>query len=947
MAPSARNLLLLLLSTLLWSSCSYVFGPDVLEELPCATDQDCQNGQSCQEGLCAAAPSSNNGDPDTQDDEDLPPGDASDEDLPPETCKRNEDCGPGEICDNTQCVPLSAECSEAKPCPEPQNPCTESVECVEGQCQETLRTCDTPPPGTCNADNNLFTTYKLPGNCNPDNGACEYESNDIACSDCDQRCLNSCRDITCEDKNSGCMVGTCLEGPDAACIYSPVPNGIACQLAGAESGLCVDGECLECAGDSDCNDDDPCTINVCNNGFCAYPVGNNGETCNDGDSCTVEDVCDNGTCAGAPMDCSEGEEACTRGECVAGVCDYQPLSEGTSCIIDAQSQTLGACDDAGTCLACATGDSCDDGNPCTDDACTGGSCTHTFNANPCDDGNACTEGDTCAEGTCTPGTPKTCDDNNACTVDACAPATGACIVENNVNDGVACDDGVCNNGTCVECINAASDCPAATDCTSYECTENTCQRIDTDHNTSCGPLLENHCSEGSCVECSDNVSCNPETNNGLAFCIEGTCRECTDNTHCPSANECTITSCVNNVCENTSAAPTTQCTLNGEADAGYCDGDSGDCVECNDDNQCDFRACHTTTCANDTCSYDAVTPGTPCTGGICGEQGLGNMVCRECFVDQDCNNGMLCNNNTCVECITESDCVDPSLDDSCISYLCFNGSCEPRPEEEGAVCEGIRQCDGEGNCVECFEDADCSTLESLECNIHTCNSGECTATPIPNKPCGVSGIENQHQICLDDGECGMCTENTQCDDNNVCTGDSCIETGLCLHDPLDGGPCTTDTGNPGQCNGGRCEFLASCSASADCPDDLLCEEGACVYARSCQPLTENSCNLELDCSTLGGTGGELFQYTCDVCISNEQVCSHDNVPLAEGCESPAPICNDILESCNLLPNNENNENTTNGNHICPANTCPNPVNWVKDLPDLPDGLVCCPIACDE
>ncbi len=54
---------------------------------------------------------------------------------------------------------------------------------------------------------------------------------------------------------------------------------------------------------------------------------------------------------------------------------------------------------------------CDDGNPCTNDACdaASGSCSHTFNDGAaCDDGDACTTGDSCSGGVCA-GTIVTCD----------------------------------------------------------------------------------------------------------------------------------------------------------------------------------------------------------------------------------------------------------------------------------------------------------------------------------------------------------------------------------------------------------------------------------------------------------------------------------------------------------------------------------------------------------
>ncbi len=68
--------------------------------------------------------------------------------------------------------------------------------------------------------------------------------------------------------------------------------------------------------------------------------------------------------------------------------------------------------------------SCDDGDPCTDDCCQAGACTHTPNTAPCDDGDPCTSGDVCASGACG-GTAYSCDDGDPCTDDMCA-GDGSC-----------------------------------------------------------------------------------------------------------------------------------------------------------------------------------------------------------------------------------------------------------------------------------------------------------------------------------------------------------------------------------------------------------------------------------------------------------------------------------------------------------------------------------------
>ncbi len=114
--------------------------------------------------------------------------------------------------------------------------------------------------------------------------------------------------------------------------------------------------------------------------------------------------------------------------------------------------------------------SCDDGVPCTDDACVDGICVHATNdalcapgqhCTPlagcasdlctrdaeCDDANACNGLERCVPGTpgadahgCVAGTTLDCNDGASCTDDRCEPATG-CVHERHderCNDGVAC-----------------------------------------------------------------------------------------------------------------------------------------------------------------------------------------------------------------------------------------------------------------------------------------------------------------------------------------------------------------------------------------------------------------------------------------------------------------------------------------------------------------------------
>lgn len=134
--------------------------------------------------------------------------------------------------------------------------------------------------------------------------------------------------------------------------------------------------------------------------------------------------------------------------------------------------------DAANCGGC--GQSCDDGNVCTTDACLAGQCSNTIIPSCCESDPECEDGDLCTTNSCVgnqcqiapvvcPGedlctgvgcAPPTgcftfsrCDDGNDCTEDSCDQGTGAC--QNIPLTGTACvlpgsgNTGVCANGTCV------------------------------------------------------------------------------------------------------------------------------------------------------------------------------------------------------------------------------------------------------------------------------------------------------------------------------------------------------------------------------------------------------------------------------------------------------------------------------------------------------------------
>lgn len=175
-----------------------------------------------------------------------------------------------------------------------------------------------------------------------------------------------------------------------------------------------------------------------------------------------------GTRCASAADCGDAPSECGYWQCVLGACFATASAScdaGEVCIPDEGCVTDATPDagmfdagmgDAGA-PSCATG--CDDGNPCTQDLCVGGECTHSAGSGGCDDGDPCTHSDRCEAGRCAgtgyscsppPCMSASCDGSGGCSVGGgCGPGSvcdgSSCVACGGV-DQRCCDAGGCNSG---------------------------------------------------------------------------------------------------------------------------------------------------------------------------------------------------------------------------------------------------------------------------------------------------------------------------------------------------------------------------------------------------------------------------------------------------------------------------------------------------------------------
>jgi hypothetical protein len=547
--------------------------------------------------------------------------------------------------------------------------------------------------------------------------------------------------VLCDD-GEACTTDRCVEG---ACEYDD--NRAACD----DGDACTrDDRCLagECGGDvpRDCDDGDPCTTDLClpDRGCVSTPL--DGGPCDDGNACTVGDQCVAGVCTGGASSCPCAEDSdcedsapadrcrarlrcalelptpvcvvdpgtvvrcdpsadseCSRNTCdpLTGTCALTPLADGTPCAL-ADACRNGAVCEAGACRGGEEAD-CDDGNPCTENACDpAGGCLRTNLVGPCDDGNACTTNDQCRSGVCTPGAPAGCGDANPCTEDSCDPLAG-CV--HTALDAVPCDDGdACSTGD--------------------RCVAGVCLYLDERDCDDDNPCTDDFCDpvrgcvhDESSTGCDDGDPCTANDVCHARVCLPGPPVDCDD------GNPCTTDSC----------DPERGC-VHTDSVAGCDDGDACTVADGCVDGACGGRP---RTCDDfDGCTENGCDPRTGC---------VYTAIPACCSLDEDCAQGQRCRDARCVgaglcePCTRDADCGTAA--DECLALrngrFCGRACAVADDCPADFVCEP--QVAGDPQCVpgpeliacECTEHAALRCVEAVLYWFDSCDRQEDPAEDCP------------------------------------------------------------------------------------------------------------------------------------------------------------------------------------------------------------------------
>jgi hypothetical protein len=772
-------------------------------------------------------------------------------------CSDGLTCTVGDKCDNGVCTAgLNAcQCTSANDCAkfEDGNPCTGTLLCFNNTCVVNKKTLVKCEGGTC-----IDTAKTNPSACKAAakmwvggaNGKC-YDPLTNYPDKNQENCLKVGSSWL---SDSACHTAKCSKSY-GVCQINVKYNGATCDDSNActTEDQCFGGLCE--GSKASCDDGNACTKDMCQKqtGCINAPLG--GAPCNDGDECTKFDQCKGSQCKGTPSckcqqdsDCAaenpknpcKGKYICNK---AINVCKLDPASvvycdpaKGKPCAPytcdenTAQCKTLfskeGAkCNDGDACTkddVCGAGkakgeckgvvNTCQDGNFCTTDKCEPkAGCVNYYNANPCDDGNPCTKDDKCIDSVCSPGLNQCeCFSDLACTkyngankcygTYKCNKVINQCHFD--PKTVVKCGTGVCsdpNKNDKATCESAGGIWSTDDDCGYTECNGSVgkCEKITLKDGANCDDgnpcTVPDACKAGKCSskakKCDDDNSCTQDSCDPKApiGCLYKT--KPMNNKVCEDGNVCT----------------------------------GGD-------------ACNDGTCESGKKTAKSCDDGNSCTADGC-DPSLG---CFNLPYKKPCDDGNLCTGTTVgLGVVVKANLVVDMCDDK---GVCKAGT--PR------ICN-----DGNGCTTE-----KCKPKGWLNTNVAGSKPQSCEFVYLSKDVTCTSGDKcTENDFCLN-GTCSGVGTKVNCDDGNVCSEDTCAPAPGCKHgandkDCDDGNTCTIED----KCLGKSCftQKTLNCDDENLCTNDSCDPKAGCKYsvnkaASSCGDFAKCSTGAKPKCEFVGG-----------------------------------------------------------------------------------------------
>jgi len=288
------------------------------------------------------------------------------------TCQK--DCKPHSPCEDAQCIWNGAKYT----CQRKTKFCDDGKKSTTDVCNPKTGVCEHVPTCTgncCNTDvdcvawgkaNNLDSKCLVP-KCSADSGSCVSVPDSNCKTICKQSsdCPPSQYGSVCDTNTNTCVPNKCKF--DADCLgTNNNPNVWNYCLPSTSTGQLTCVPKPKCTTNSDCEDSNPCTQDIC---LTDYGLCRNMPKCDDNNACTLNIATPSAD--GKSCSCSNPPVSCTQDASLLNA-NFVLLSN------EDKQKWLGKCDKLKGCLTCVVNAQCDDHNGCSVDSCQKQFCVNDY-----------------------------------------------------------------------------------------------------------------------------------------------------------------------------------------------------------------------------------------------------------------------------------------------------------------------------------------------------------------------------------------------------------------------------------------------------------------------------------------------------------------------------------------------------------------------------------------